>query len=116
MKYLCLLYSDESKAPAIGSPEMNERQEAYGKFFQEVDGKGVFQGGDPVQESATATTVRVRNGSTETTSGPYSPGGEQVIGFYIFECTSDDEAAGWAAKIPAASHGAVEVRPILVQG
>jgi hypothetical protein len=115
MKYLALLYADESKTPPPGSPEMNQILEAYGQFFQEITPTGVMVGGDPVQASSTSTTVRNRNGSVERTPGPFSPTGDQVIGFYLFECASDDEAIGWAAKIPAAQSGAVEVRPILVQ-
>jgi hypothetical protein len=116
MKYLYLLYADESKTPAPGSPEMSQILEAYGKFFEEVTAAKVMTGGDPVQRSDTANTVRVRNGATQRTPGPHSPGGEQVIGYYVLECASDDEAAAYAAKIPAAAQGAVEVRPILDQG
>jgi hypothetical protein len=116
MKYLALLYADESKTPPPGSPEMNQILEAYGKFFQEITPTGVMVGGDPVQASSTSTTVRTRDGAVERTAGPFAAGGDQVIGFYLFECSSDDEAIGWAAKIPAAAYGAVEVRPILVQG
>jgi hypothetical protein len=76
---------------------------------------GVMTRGDPVQVSSASTTVRAHNGSVERTPGPFSPGGEQIIGFYLLECASDAEAIGWAAKIPAAKYGAVEVRPILVQ-
>jgi len=115
MKYLALLYADESKTPAPGSPEVNQILEAYGQFFQEITPTGVMTGGDPVQVSSTSTTVRAHNGSVERTPGPFSPGGEQIIGFYLFECASDNEAIGWAAKIPAAKYGAVELRPILVQ-
>lgn len=115
MKYLCLLYSDETQSPPPGSPEMNQILEAYGNFFGEVTAAGVMAGGDPVEASSSAVTVREREGSTQTTPGPYSPGGEQVIGFYIFECASRDEAVKWAARIPAAKYGAIEVRPILKQ-
>jgi hypothetical protein len=116
MKYLYLLYADESGAPTPGSPDMNQLLDAYGKFFQEVSAADVLRGGDPVQPSATATTVRVRDGATRRAPGPHSPEGEQVIGYYVLECASDDEAAAYAARIPAAAHGAVEVRPILDQG
>lgn len=115
MKYLYLLYADESRTPTPGTPEMNQILDAYGRFFQEVNGAGVIRGGDPVQGSSTSTTVRVRDGAVERSGGPFSPGGEQVIGFYVLECGSEDEAIAYAAKIPAASQGAVEVRPILAQ-
>jgi hypothetical protein len=114
MKYLFLLYADENGLPERGSAESQAQLEAYGAFFQEVDGRGAFQAGDPVQPSATATTVAVRSGETSTTSGPARSDGEQIIGFYVLEVADGDEAVELAAKIPAASHGRVEARPILV--
>jgi hypothetical protein len=69
-----------------------------------------------VLPSATATTVGVRGGSTKTSSGPFASGKEQIIGFYVLDCKDQSEAVTYAAKIPAASHGAIEVRPILQQG
>jgi hypothetical protein len=113
MKYLFLLYADESAAPAPGSPALEQQQEAYGRYYQEVSERGLFQSGDPVQPSATATTVRVRNGSPQATAGPFASGSDQVIGFYVLDCKDQDEAVTYAAKIPAASQGAIEVRPIL---
>jgi hypothetical protein len=114
MKYLFLLYADESGFPTPGSPEAQAQYEAYGAFFNEVDGRRQFQAGDPVQPSASATTVTVRDGRTTTTDGPASPGGEQVIGFYVLEVDGPEEAVALAAKIPAAAQGRVEARPILV--
>jgi hypothetical protein len=113
VKYLFLLYADESKLPGPGSPEFDRQNEAYGRYYQEVSERGLIQSGDPVQPSATATTVRTRNGSTQAASGPFSAGQEQLIGFYVLDCKDQDEAVTYAAKIPAASQGAVEVRPIL---
>jgi hypothetical protein len=113
VKYLYLLYADESKAPAPGTPDFDRQNEAYGRYYEEVSGKGLFQSGDPVQPSSTATTVRVRNGSTQAAKGPFSAGAEQLIGFYVLECGNADEAVAYAARVPAASVGAVEVRPLL---
>jgi len=73
----------------------------------------MFKGGDPVQPSRTATTVRVRNGSTKTSSGPVTTGSDQIIGFYVIEAKNQDEAIAYAAKVPSASVGAIEVRPIV---
>jgi hypothetical protein len=114
MKYLFLLYADESGFPAPDSPEAKAEYEAYGAFFNEVDGRGIFKAGDPVQPSSTATTVTVRDGQASNAQGPASPGGEQIIGFYVLEVSGADEAAELAAKIPAAQYGRVEARPILV--
>jgi hypothetical protein len=114
MKYLFLLYADENGFPVPGSPEAQAQMDAYGAFFNEVDGRGIFKAGDPVQPSSTATTVTVREGQASNAQGPASPGGEQIIGFYVLEVSGADEAAELAAKIPAAQYGRVEARPILV--
>jgi hypothetical protein len=113
MKYLFLLYADEAKMPAPGSAEFQQQADAFGRYYEEVSGKGLFQSGDPVQASSTATTVRVRNGSTQTDSGPAAPGGDQIIGFYVLDCQDQSEAVTWGAKIPVAQQGSVEIRPIL---
>jgi hypothetical protein len=114
MKYLFLLYADEGGGPAPGTPEAQAVLAAYGAFFEEVDGRGAFLSGDPVQPSSTARTVTVRDGRTSTAPGPARSGGEQVIGFYVLEVADENEAIDLAAKIPAAAHGRVEARPILV--
>lgn len=113
MKYLFLLYADEARMPAPGSAELQQQVDAYGRYYDEVSSRGLFQSGDPVQPSSTATTVRVRNGSTEATAGPAAPGGDQIIGFYVLDCRDQEEAVTYGAKIPAARQGSVEVRPIL---
>jgi hypothetical protein len=114
MKYLFLLYADENGFPPPDSPEAKAQFDAYGAFYNEVDGRGLFQAGDPVQPSATATTVTVRDGQAASAQGPASPGGEQIIGFYVLDVSGPDEAVELAARIPAAAYGRVEARPILV--
>lgn len=113
MKYLYLLYADESKMPAPETPAFNAQNDAFNSYFAEIDGKGMFKAGDPVQASRTSKTVRVRNGSTDAASGPFVKGGDQLVGFYVIEAPDLDEAVKYAAKCPAAHVGAVEVRPIL---
>jgi hypothetical protein len=112
-KYLYLLYADESKMPAPDSAQMEQQEAAFGRYYEELSGRGMFKAGDPVQPSKTATTVRVRNGSTTTASGPASSGSEQIIGFYVVDAKNKDEAIAYAAKIPSASVGSIEVRPIV---
>jgi len=114
VKYLFLLYENEQATPAPGSPELQQQLQAYGAFYEDASSRGLFQSGDPVQGSQTATTVRVRNGATQPKSGPFNSGTEQIIGFYVLDCKDETEAVATAARIPAASTGAVEVRPILV--
>jgi hypothetical protein len=114
VKYLFLLWQDESKSPQPGTPESDAQMAAYGAMYEQANGAGVFQGGDPLQPSGGAQTVRVRNGATESAKGPFSSGPEQLIGFYTLDCKDDADAAAWAARIPASATGAVEVRPIWV--
>jgi hypothetical protein len=92
---------------------MQQQEAAFGRYYEELSGKGMFKAGDPVQPSKTATTVRVRNGSTKTAAGPATSGSEQIIGFYVVEAKNQDEAIAYAAKVPSAAVGSIEVRPII---
>jgi hypothetical protein len=74
---------------------------------------GVLQGGEGLQPVATATTLRVRDGERMLTDGPYAETKEQLGGYYLFDCKDLDEALNWAAQIPEAQTGAVEVRPVM---
>jgi hypothetical protein len=113
MKYLLTIYGDESRYMDIGPAESGAVMEAYGRFGAEAQGAGVLLGGEGLQPTATATTVRVRDGETMLTDGPFAETREQLGGYYLLECADLDEAARWAAKIPDAAHGAVEVRPVM---
>ena len=75
---------------------------AYGAFGQEIEARGVHVAGEGLQPTATATTVRVRDGERLVTDGPFAETKEQLGGFYLLECKDLDEAIGWAAKIPGA--------------
>lgn len=112
MRYLALIYTAEATEPpseADGQQMMAE----YGAYTEMLKGRGAFLGGEGLQPSATATTVRVRNGTAETTDGPFAETKEQLGGYYLLECKDLDEAIGLAAKIPGARHGAIEVRPVM---
>ena len=106
MQYMLLIYSQE------GGPDDPEVMKRYGAFTQEVRDAGKLVAGDRLEPSTAATTVRIRNGETLTTDGPFAETKEQLGGYYILECDNLDEALAYAAKIPAAEHGSVEVRPI----
>ena len=112
MKYLYLLYADESKMPHPGTPAFDAQNTAFNNYFEEINGKGMFKAGDPVQASSTSKTVRVRNGQTQAIDGPFNKAGDQLVGFYVIEAADLDEAVKYAAKCPAAFAGAMEVRPI----
>jgi hypothetical protein len=116
MKYLMLICTEEAaqaKMPADGMPKM---MKAYADFTQDSKDKGVFVGGNALQPTSTATTVQVRNGKTITSDGPFAETKEQIGGYYLFECKDLDEAISWAARIPGAQMGSIEVRPIQVYG
>jgi hypothetical protein len=104
--YLFLLWQDETKNPTPGTPESDTQMAAYGAMFEAAKSAGIFQNGDPLTPAGAGQTVRVRNGSTESSST------EQLIGYYVLDCQDDADAAKWAAKIPAAALGAIEVRQI----
>lgn len=114
MQYMLLIYSAESAGPAPETPEFGEMMQGYRTFTQEIQEKDIMKGGDPLQPVATATTVRVRNGATETTDGPFAETKEQLGGFYLLDCADLDEAIEYAAKIPSAKFGSIEIRPVMV--
>jgi hypothetical protein len=103
-----LIYDDEKNAEQ-GSPAIMAE---YGAFSQLANEKGVIRDGNRLHGSDAATTVRIRNGATQTTDGPFAETKEQLGGYFIFECKDLDEALSYAAKVPSAKFGSVEVRPV----
>jgi hypothetical protein len=115
MKYACLIYSDETNPavnPAPDSAEFGAIMSGYMKFGEEGGAAGVIVTGEPLEPTSTATSVQVRDGEVFMTDGPFAETKEQLGGFYILDCDSLDEAVKWAAKIPHASTGTIEVRPV----
>ncbi|HZE28928.1 MAG TPA: YciI family protein, partial [Gaiellaceae bacterium] len=88
--------------------------QAYMQYTKELQDSGALVAGDALEPTPTATTVRVRNDETLTTDGPFAETKEQLGGYYLVDVGSLDEALEWAAKIPGARHGSVEVRPLMV--
>jgi hypothetical protein len=113
MKYLLTIYNDESRYGEATPRDVQQMMAAYEAFGREASAAGVMLGGEGLSPSSTATTVRVRNGETLTSDGPFAETREQLGGYYLFECRDLDEALGWAAKIPGALDGAIEVRPVM---
>ena len=114
MQYALLIYNNEADAAAMTTAQQEAEFKGYMQFSQEVAAAKVMIGGEPLQPTATATTVRVRDGKTLTTDGPFAETKEQLGGFYLVDCKDLDEAIQWAAKIPGAAYGSVEIRPIMM--
>jgi hypothetical protein len=112
MQYLALIYGDEARWEGLSA---EEREQEMGEYMA-LSGEDVTKGGSELDSVATATTVRVRGDETLVTDGPFAELKEALGGYYVFECDSIEEACTWAAKIPAARHGAIEVRPVYVEG
>jgi len=114
MKFIALIYTDESQMVDATPEDGAAVMQAYNEFGQAATEAGVFHGvGDGLQPTATATTVRVRDGERLLTDGPFAETKEQLGGFYALECKDLDEALSWAARIPGAAFGSVEVRPVI---
>jgi hypothetical protein len=114
MKYLLAIYEDESGWASATPDDVRRIMAAYGEFGDKVEKAGVMLGGEGLQPTSTATTVRVRDGEVVTTDGPFAETREQLGGYYVLECADLDEAIGWAAQIPGALNGSVEVRPLMI--
>ena len=110
MQYVALIFGEESRWAELSAEEREREMEEYMALSQE----SVTLGGHELDSVGTATTVRVRGDETLVTDGPFVESKEALGGYYVFECDSIDEACSWAAKIPAARHGAIEVRPVHV--
>ncbi len=114
MQYMLLIYAAEGAGPQPGTPEFDVYMKGYYDFTQETKDNGVFVAGEALEDVSTATSVRVRNNKSETTDGPFAESREMLGGFYILDCKDLDEAVSYAAKIPSADHGTIEVRPVMI--
>jgi hypothetical protein len=113
MRYMLLIFGPEDDFPAQGTPEFAAAMHEYFEFTRDLRAAGVMDRGDELNGSVTATTVRVRDGNATLTDGPFIETKEQLGGYYIIDVPNLDEAIRWAARIPGARNGAVEVRPII---
>ncbi len=110
MKYMLLIYMDEK------AMDESERERCYAEstgLAQELHGRGQFVAASPLEPVATATSVRVREGKRLVTDGPFAETREQLGGFYIIDVKDIDEAIAVAGRIPPASKGTVEIRPVM---
>ena len=114
MKYMLLNYIDPATEPKYGTPEFDANIAGYTAVATALRDAGVVFSGDGLQGLHTATSVRVKGGKTETMDGPFAETKEYLGGFYIIDVADLDEAVKYAAMIPAATHGTIEVRPVMV--
>jgi hypothetical protein len=112
MKYLLMAYVEEAMWPKMSKTEQEQGMAAYMAYGEALNKAGVFVGSNRLQPTSTATTVRVTNGKSQVLDGPYVDSKEQLGGYFMIDVPDLDAAISWAARCPAAGHGAVEVRPL----
>ncbi len=114
MQYMALIYDNEKTLESMSPKDREQFMGEYFAFTKAVKEAGVFLAGDALKGVDTATTIRVREGQTLHTDGPFAETKEQLGGYYLLECKDLDEALHWAAKIPSAKTGSIEVRPVMI--
>jgi hypothetical protein len=113
VQYLLLIYDQQALWEGF-SPEERARYHAeYMELTQSIKASGHYRGGNALQPTMTATTVRARDGAVQLTDGPFAETKEQLGGYYLIEAKDLDEATKIAARIPSARLGSVEVRPVV---
>lgn len=116
MRYMLLIYTDESLGATMTEEEGNAVMAAYYAYSNEVAGADVHLSSEALQPASQAKTVRVRNGKMIVTDGPFAETKEQLGGFYALQCKDLDEAILWAGKCPGIQHAPIEIRPIVDHG
>lgn len=113
MQYILLIYNDPALEPAYGSPEFGAMMKAFFDANEVMKAAGVLRGGEGLQGTHTATSLRIRSGATETMDGPFAETREHLGGYYIVDVPDLDAALKYAALLPAAQFGTIEVRPLM---
>jgi hypothetical protein len=112
MQYLMLLYVSEAGWSELTPAQQEQGVGAYKAYTETLTKAGVLKGVNRLQDSSSATTVRLTNGKSQVLNGPYADSKEQVGGYYLIDVPNLDAAISWAARCPTADHGVVEVRPL----
>jgi hypothetical protein len=113
MRYLCLIYENETAWESVPPAELEAIMNEYFGFTDDIRKNGKYVAGEALQPTASATTVRVRNGKVSTTDGPFAETKEQLGGFYLIEATDLNDAIQVASRIPGARSGSIEIRPVV---
>jgi hypothetical protein len=114
MQYLLLIYRNEAQQGQMAPADYQKLLAEYSAYTQSIVQSGHFKAGDGLQPTKTATTVRVRDGKTLATDGPFAETREQLGGYYLVEAGDLDAAIALAARIPGARDGSIEVRPVMI--
>ena len=113
MKYLLLLFGDESSWESPSEEELQAEMSAYEAYGREAVEAGVFVAGEGLQPTSTATTMRIVGGDRVLTDGPFAETKEQLGGFYVLDCKDLNDALAWAERCPASGNGSIEIRPVM---
>ncbi|MFN7051686.1 MAG: YciI family protein [Gemmobacter sp.] len=113
MQYMLLIYNDPALEPAYGTPEFNQMMGGFFALNERMKADGVLRGGEGLQGVETATSLRIKGGKVETMDGPFAETREHLGGYYIIDVPDLDAALTYAALIPSAHFGTVEVRPLM---
>jgi hypothetical protein len=114
MQYLLLIYQSEAQAAQAGAAGQTQMAAEFRTFTQSIIQSGQFKAGDALQPTSTATTIRVRDGKTLPTDGPFAETREQLAGYYLIDAKTLDDAIAIAARVPSARSGSVEIRPVRI--
>ena len=113
MQYMLMIFGNEAAQAKMTKADGEMMMAGYKAYTDALIKAGVMKDGNPLQKSATASTVRVKDGKTKVLNGPYAESKEQLGGYYIIEVADLDQALAWAAKCPGAQYGTIEVRPVM---
>lgn len=113
MQYMLMIYTAPDAEPVYGTPEFQAMMAAFSAFNEQANADGVLLGGDGLRGIETATSLRIRDGKVETMDGPFAETREHLGGYYVIDVPDLDAALRYAAMLPAAAFGTVEVRPLM---
>jgi hypothetical protein len=115
MQYMLLIYDNENAWAGLSEADAGAMMGEYMQFTQDIAKSGHYKAGAQLQPTASATTVRIRNGKRQTTDGPFAETREHLGGYYLVDAKDLDEAVSLAQRIPAARTGSIEVRPVVAR-
>lgn len=113
MQYMLLIYNDPAKEPAYGTPEFAAMMGGFFAANERMNEDGVLRCGEGLKGIETATTLRIKGGKAETMDGPFAETREHLGGYYVIDVADLDAALTYAALIPAATFGTIEIRPLM---